>query len=76
MPKIDKVKATISVIEKLIITFILAVFGVISFAFVNAYKLSSFQLMAAGLGILILVVILFFLFIFLMKKLKELGDIQ
>lgn len=76
MPKIDKVKSIISFIEKLIIALILALFGIISFLFVNALKLSIIQFILAGLGLVILVVVLFILFIFLMKKFKELGDLK
>lgn len=75
MSKIDKIKATISFLEKILITFVLALFGMISFLVVNAYKLTFFQSTITVTGILIVFVILCILIRILIKKFKQLGDL-
>lgn len=75
MSKIDKIKATISFLEKILITFMLALFGMISFLVINVYKLTFFQFTITIAGILIVFVILYALIRILIKKFKQLGDL-
>lgn len=76
MSTIDKVKATISVLEKVLIIFILWLFGMSLFLAISIYKLTILQIISTILGIFISIVIIYFLIIILLKKFKELGDLK
>lgn len=76
MSKIDKIKAMISYLEKILITFILGLFGMLSYLIVNLYKLTLLQSSITIFGILIVLVILFFLIRYSLKKFNELGDLK
>ncbi|PAF46602.1 hypothetical protein BKH41_08845 [Helicobacter sp. 12S02232-10] len=75
MVKIDRVKSIISLLEKILLAFIIALFGMISYIVINIYKLTYFQIGITIIGILITLVILFFLIRVYFKKLKELEDL-
>lgn len=76
MSTIDKVKATISVLEKVLIIFILWLFGMSLFLVISIYELTILQIVGTILGIFISIVIIYFLIIILLKKFKELGDLK
>lgn len=76
MSTIDKVKATISVLEKVSIIFILWLFGMSLFLVISIYELTILQIVGTILGIFISIVIIYFLIIILLKKFKELGDLK
>lgn len=76
MSKIDEHKIIVSFVEKVFLAFLLAFFGMASFLFINFQKLIMLEIATISLGLLMTFVILFLSVRFLIKKFKQIGDLQ
>lgn len=70
----EKVKVIIGFVNNLIITFLVALFGMIGYLFINFLKLDSLKLSLVIFGILALVVLIMIFIGIFFKNLIELED--
>lgn len=75
MAKIDEVKIIIGILEKVLITFLIGLFSMISYLFINIEKLDLIKMIFLSVGIIAILFIIGYFTMLLLKRTRELKDL-
>lgn len=75
MSKVEKCKSTIDLLKSVLISILVALFGMVGYWFVNMQKITILQSIFLGLGIIVALIAVIIATKFIIKKLNELGDL-
>lgn len=75
MSKLEKIKTILDYLKNILLAFIVGLFGIASFTFVNIDTLSVGQMVVISIAVIFDIIVIAILVKFIIKKLNELEEL-